>query len=381
MKLKIALGLLMVLLGSMPFAHAQTRATAITVPVDVVFCVDYSDSMRPYLEQTKGLIRSISRGLAAQHGVFQTDLRIGLVQYGYQENYRVLPLSGDLNALLEAVEGAENVADCDEWVGRVVEVAQQKMEWRRGDVFRAIYVLGNQSANFGPVSPRQSVPRALANGIAVNAVQCEAIDLDLDAAADSRQNPATDRITDSQAWMELARLGKGDYFHFGFKQNAPFDAVRQAAFSRQSEEQQRRELKSARVDQLINPRLGVGLRLLEQTSLPNGAQDSLASRGYKIMLKVDESLGGTTPFAATSASLERALGEALSGRHARDLVDYSRAAGFDISAVSNDALPLEMRAMSLAERQFYLNGLATRRQQIRAQLASLQTQRLYLKSQ
>ena len=240
MKLGIALGLLGALMGSTQIAHAQfggaqprsqhTSGTReLSVPMDVVFCVDGSGSMGGYLDQTKGLIRALVRELATSKGRVKVDVRVGLIQYGNRDkDYKVAPMTRDLDALLNQAEAMQADIGAVEWVGRVIQLAQQKMQWREGDVFRAIYVLGNESAEQGPVSYRQSALQALDSGIAVNAVQCEQVNIDV-AGQNSGQTRGTDQR--GATWLELAALGQGDYFHFAFKRDNAFDLQEQAAFS------------------------------------------------------------------------------------------------------------------------------------------------------
>lgn len=388
MKIGIALGLLGCLLGSTQGAHAQwgngqpqkrdVAAQTLTVPMDVVFCVDGSGSMEVYLDQTKELIRALAGGLASQRGGIKTDLRVGLIQYGNDDqDYRILPMTRDLNALLRTVEKMQADVGASEWVGRVVQLAQQKMAWRGGDTFRAIYVMGNETAAQGLVSYRQSVPQAVASGIAVNAIQCELVDINITASRPVNNRDLNPYVA---TWLELADLGRGDYFHFNFQEKDVLNITQQAAYSRQTEEERRSELKNLHIDQWIDARMSVGLRLLQQTSLPNGAQDSMARQGYKKMLAVNAALGGTHPF-TRNVSLQQSLGQALSGQINRDLVGRSMAPGFDIRAVPDQALPFEMRLLNLPERQGYLRNIAAQRQQIMAQLAGLQNQRLLLKRQ
>ena len=98
------------------------------------------------------------------------------------------------------------------------------------------------------------------------------------------------------------------------------------------------------------------------------------------MRAVNKSLGGIRPFAPiASNATEVALIGALSGRPDEDLVGLSRVPGFDVSALPDNVLPIEMRVMSIAERQNYLQNMGNQRQQIRQQLANLQSQRLLLK--
>ena len=389
MKLGFVLGLMGCLACGAPAARAQfggrqpandaaARTQSVVIPADIVFCVDNSGSMAQYLDQTKDLIRALTTNLSNQEGAIRLDLRVGVIQYGAADNdYRVLPLTRDANALLQTVRDMNADIGAEEWVGRAVELAQQKMDWRAGDSFRAIYVLGNETAEQGPLSYRQSVRDAVNNGIAVNAVQYEPVDPDSFEADDfSLQSPFG---LSGRSWQDLAAVGQGQYFHFRFQSDTPFDILRQAAYSISTDETQNRALKERHIDQWINGRLSEGLRLLEQNRLPFNQNNALAHQGYKIMLQVNESLGGTLPRYATVNDLERDLQAAFSAESNSDLVGMSLRQGFDLSNVPEQWLPFNMRMMSLVERQNYLRDMGERRQQILGQLANLQTQRLLLK--
>ena len=396
MKLKIALGLLGVLAGSTPIAHAQfggaqgltPRAPAmreatqgLTVPVDVVFLVDGSGSMDEYLGQTKGLIRSLVQSWSGEHGRIQCDLRIGIVQYGdADETYNVVPLTRDCAKALAQLQEMQADIGGSELVGRAIQLTQQKMEWRAGDVFKAIYVLGNETTDQGEVSYRDSTQQAVNSGIAVNAVQCEYVDLDAGDLAHPELAAPRSNWGGTETWLEMARLGRGDYFHYRFQSNDHFDWAKQADFSRQFDQFRRDQLKERRIDEWINGRMSAGLDLLRTTYIPQGNDDSLSRLGYRMMTKLNESLGGAPPFGQTKVGLEQSLAAAFSGQTNGDLVELSLQPGFNFAALSDADFPMEMRIMSWPERQSYLANLGTQRRQILAQLAGLQQQRMYLKT-
>ncbi len=392
MKIGIVLGLLGVLMGSARVAHAQfggARGMArggqntqeLTVPIDVVFLVDGSGSMTGYLEQTKGLIQSLARNWKIPQGNIKTDLRVGLIQYGNgDETYNVVPMTRDSERLLAQMQEMQADIGGSELVGRVIQLAQQKMDWRDGDVFRTIYVLGNETTDQGEVSFRDSTTQALNSGIAVNAVQCEYVDID--AEDEEGPNFAHSRSAwgGTETWLEMAKLGHGDYFHYRFNSNADFDGAKQAAYSRQFDQFRKDELKERRIDEWINARMGVGLALLRATYIPQTNENSLARVGYRMMSKINRSLGGAPPFGVANNTLEKSLKEAFSGQYDSDLVGLSLKNGFNFNALSDADFPMEMRIMSWPERQSYLAELGSQRQQILSQLAGLQQQRLYLKT-
>ena len=273
MKWGITLGLFGALVSSTSVAHAQfgdgqpmsrdaNDTRELVVPMDVVFCIDDSGSMQNYLEQTKGLLNSLVRGLKTPKDNVQVDLRVGLIRYGHRDDYDLVPMTRDVSSLLGQVQELQATEGGEEWVGDAISLVQQKMEWRPGDVLRMIYVMGNGDIITGSVSQQQSVLQAVSGGIAVNAVQCEPLDLMFTHSQQTLADPL------SAAWREVAHLGKGDYFHFALQRDNALSLQEQIEFSRSSERDQQNLLREAHIDQWMNARIQTGLALLDQTHVP-----------------------------------------------------------------------------------------------------------------
>ena len=145
--------------------------------IDVVFAIDCSGSMGSVINTAKQKIWSIVNEIAKAKP--SPVLRIGLHGYGNAErSFRNFPLSDDLDQVYADLMTFKDEGWSDEFVGLSIQKTTKEMDWKdweksgASNVLRVLYVVGNETAEQGPVSYKITAPEALKKQIYVNAIYC-----------------------------------------------------------------------------------------------------------------------------------------------------------------------------------------------------------------
>ena len=300
--------------------------------VDVVFCIDRSGSMQQVIDTAKRkvwtIVNEIGRAKPAP------ILRIGLIGYGSADReFKMFPLSSDLDKVYEDLLTFRTDMGGDEWVGAAIRKAADEIDWAKGkkDV-RIIFMVGNETAMQGrpDVLYTKTAPEAIRKDIVVNAIYC------------GRPNPDEERT-----WREVASLADGQYTVIELSGGAvtvatPHDA-KLAELSRQ----------------LNGTYVGYGRR----------GQD-----GREKQLKADaasEQAGGAP---AAAARAEAKAGGNYSNAE-WDLVDAAKDKAFKLEQVKEEELPAEMKPMKPEERKAYVEKKSAERAALQKQIADLSAER------
>jgi hypothetical protein len=311
-----------------------------TKPIDLVVCLDTSGSMQGLINAARQKIWEVVSHMATAKPT--PTLRVALLTYGspgHDEAGHVVlqtPLTLDLDLVSERLF-ALSTNGGEEYVGRVVHTALEKLSWSADDALKMIFVAGNESADQDQQVPfRQVVQRAARAGIRVNSIYCG--------------NP-DDEI--APGWREIATLGKGRFATIEKDTGTvavatPFD----------------REL-SDLSGRLNTTYLGYGAKA-EEGRLRQSAQDSNA--------------GGVGAPAAAERAAAKASG--LYSNSAWDLVDKSGEKDFDLGKIEAKDLPEEMQKLSLDERRAYLEKKKAERADLQRRIHDLNAKRVeFVKSE
>jgi Mg-chelatase subunit ChlD len=303
--------------------------------IDVVFALDTTGSMSGLIEGAKQKIWSVASAMA--DGRPTPRIRIGLVGYrdrGDDYVTRTIDLTEDLDEIYGHLQAfsAGGGGDTPESVNQALHEAVTRMTWSQGDdVYRVVFLVGDAPPHMdyeNDVKYTESVDLARAKGIAINTIQC---------------GTQTDT---AQIWQEIARRGSGQ-----------FVAIRQDGAMVALETPMDEELARLNGE-------------LAGTVLAYGDADDKA----EIERKVAASKAAAPAVAASRLGyLSKSGGRVNSGR--RDLVDAVKEGSIEADAVSEDALPSEMKAMSTGERRAYVQEKIEEREKIQAHIDELSRKR------
>jgi hypothetical protein len=180
-RFKPLLSCLVALLTLSPSSYGLTLRSPEQRPlVQVAFLLDTSNSMDGLIEQAKSQLWKIANDLAysTRHGQRPT-VQVALYEYGNNwlspgGNFirQVLPFTSDLDRVSEELFSLRTNGG-QEYCGAAIRDAVQDLSWdSRKDVYKVIFVAGNEPFTQGPVYFRDSIARAVGKGITVNSIFC-----------------------------------------------------------------------------------------------------------------------------------------------------------------------------------------------------------------
>jgi len=177
--------------------------------VDLVFVIDATSSMRPFLEGA----RTAADRLVSALATIVEDLRVGVVAYrdrGDEFSTRVLPLGGDRYAILNFLWGlrAEGGGDVPEAVVDGLAAAIQEIHWRPR-THHVIVVVGDAPPHVADWPRLKSLVASFARREMIPGAVVSAI-----YTGPPRATVANPEEDGAAALAEIARLGRGDYLDF-----------------------------------------------------------------------------------------------------------------------------------------------------------------------
>jgi len=304
-------------------------------PVDLVICLDTSNSMDGLIDSAKqklwDIVNELGRAKPKPH------LRVGLYAYGTpgfgaETGYvkKLTDLTDDLDAVYGHLTGLRTDGGT-EFVARVVRAAALEQSWSKDkNALKIIVVAGNEAATQDTkYDSLDMAKQAVTAGIIVNTIYCGA---------------PTDNI--APGWRAVAQAADGQFASIDQDRgtvvvSTPYDA------------------KLAELSGAIN-----------KTYVGYGRA---AAEGYARQHAADSSSLQASPAAAASRAGAKASGQYRNS--AWDLVDAREQKDFDLAKVKEEDLPEEMKKMSLEERKSYLEAKAKERAAIQQQIADLSRQR------
>ncbi|MBI4056145.1 MAG: VWA domain-containing protein [Elusimicrobia bacterium] len=172
--------------------------------VQIALLLDTSNSMDGLIQQAKTQLWKIVNELASSEKRGHHPLiQVALYEYGNNslspgEGYirQVLPFTIDLDQVSENLFSLTTHGG-EEYSGWVIKDALNNLQWdSRQDVYKAIFIAGNEPFTQGPVDFKTTVARATNKGIVVNTIFC----------GDRQEGISTQ-------WLAGAQIGNGSYFN------------------------------------------------------------------------------------------------------------------------------------------------------------------------
>lgn len=312
-----------------------TSALADEQPVDLVICLDTSGSMEGLIESAKQKLWDIVNELARANP--KPHLRVGLYVYGtphYGEDSGYVKKLIDLTDDLDAVYGQLTPLRTDggdEYVARVTRAATLEQPWsKEKKALKIIVVAGNEEATQDrKFDSLEMAKQAITSGIIVNTIYC-----------------GSPRDSIAAGWQAVAKAADGQFASIDHNNgtvvvSTPFD-------------QKLAELSGA----------------INKTYVSYGKEAQLGSARQ---MAADSASYAASPSAAASRAEAKAGGQYRNT--AWDLVDAREEKDFDWSKVKDEDLPPEMRKMTVAEREAYLDKKTAERAEIQKQIQAISKQR------
>ncbi len=304
----------------------------------IAILLDTSNSMDGLIEQVKTQLWSVVNTFVAAKCKGETPyVEVALYEYGNnglraESNWirLVRPFTRDLDQVsADLFKLTTNGGE--EYCGAVIERAIADLDWDKSkDVYKAIFIAGNEPFTQGPIDPNNACRAAAALGVIVNTVHC---------------GPAQEGI--NGGWRLGSALGGGRYLVINQ------DKLVRAVHTPQDDE-------ILRLNGELN-RTYVGYGALAPAAAGNqAAQDDNAKKK-----------------AYSDAAVQRAVTKASPSYCNRqwDLVDACKQKDFDVTKVEESSLPAELRDRKAEEKRAWIAGKEAERTALQKRILELNAER------
>lgn len=335
--MRIAIALALALLPTALFAAPKAEPSK---PVDVVLCLDTSNSMDGLIDSAKRKLWAIVNDLAKLEPT--PSLRVALYSYG-NNTYdakkgwvrREVELTTDLDEVYKRINALRCAAPgSDEFVARVTRDALAELKWSDDkDGLKLIFVCGNEPVDQDKeVSLDTVAATAREKGVLINTIYC-----------------GLANHPEAAGWSAFAAKCNGKYASID-QNKVTAEAVVKTPYDEEIE----------KLGTKINGTyVWYGLKGTE------GRDKQFAADGA-----AKNALGG----AAAERSITKAGG--LYRNAECDLIDRMKSEKeFDLKKLKEEELPDELRKLKADERLPYLKKKAAEREEIQKKVAQLSTQR------
>jgi len=307
--------------------------------VQIAILLDTSGSMQGLIEQAKSQLWKICNEFikARQDGV-APEVQVALYEYGKsslnaQSGWirQIQPLTTDLDKISEELFALRTNGG-EEYCGWVIKDAVNDLAWSpASDVYKVIFIAGNEPFTQGPVNYAESCKAAITKGIIVNTIHCGA-----------------EAIGINTKWKDGADLAEGNYMVID--QNRAVVSI---------EAPQDKEI----------AKLGVELN---RTYIAYGVAGRAGEGRQKAQ---DANVRSLAP--ASGAAVQRSVAKASANYQnaSWDLVDAAKDSNFELGKLKPEELPAEMQKMSAAERQSYIAKNGKERADLQARINQLNRER------
>jgi hypothetical protein len=323
--------------GTLSAAPEKSVNDATTAkPIDVVICLDVSNSMDGLMSSAKAKLWDIVNDLAKVKPT--PNLRVALYSYGHN-NYdknagwvrKDVDLITDLDLVYQKLNGLTTNGG-EEYVARVCRDALDQQKWSEDKgALKLIFVCGNEPASQDPIVKLKDVAkRAIAKGVVINPIYCG--------------KPSE---PDARDWKEFAEMAKGQF--------ASIDQDKGIVAIAAPQDKELAELSG----KLNTTYLAYGKEGKDK-QLNQVAQDSNAEKSG----------------AGVAAARSYCKANGLYRNDAWDLVDRCKNdSKFDLKKLVAEELPEAMRKLKPEEREAYVKDVAAKRAKLQKEINDLAAKR------
>jgi hypothetical protein len=326
-----------------PAPAANPAPAAAGKPIDLVLCLDTSNSMDGLINAAKLKLWDIVNLLAK--GKPAPTLRVALYSYGNdsydaQKGYvrKELDFTQDLDTVYQKLNGLVTNGG-EEYVTLVASNALDEQKWtEEKGALKLLFVCGNEPADqYGKIPIKEVALKAVKKGVIINTIHC-----------------GGGPTTIEQSWKSLADLAEGKYTNIADDGGAvaidtPFDK------------------EAIALGEEIN-----------KTYLTYGGRGREALANQAAQDKNAQAQGQSA-----AASRSNTKGGHLYCNNDWDLVDRCKMdKNFDISKVPVEELNDEMKKMTVEQRVAHVKAMTEKREEISKKLATLEVKRQeYIKAE
>ena len=318
-------------------ARSKEPAPPSRPAVQIAILLDTSNSMDGLIAQAKTQLWSVvNEFVRAKKDGRPPAVQVALFEYGKaslpsSEGFvrQILPLTDDLDRVSEELFRLTTNGG-DEYCGWVIKEAVNRLDWSRsGEVYKGIFIAGNEPFTQGPVDFHAPCRAAIARGIVVNTIFC---------------GPSTQGV--QTGWKDGAVLADGRYMSIDQNQKiveipAPQDA----------------EI----------ARLGVDLN---KTYIPYG---KLGFEGQTRQAAQDANAASASSSVLAARSYSKA--NAVYSNSAWDLVDAIKNGVAKLEDIKDEDLPSDLRKLDKAARKAKVDEAAHQRDAMQKRINMLNSER------
>ncbi|MCM2267292.1 MAG: FlgO family outer membrane protein [Elusimicrobiales bacterium] len=327
---------------------SDTGATAVKPPQDygskplvqVAILLDTSNSMDGLINQARSQVWKIVNELvSSEKSGSRPVIEVALYEYGNSTLSagsgwirQVLPFTQDLDSVAKELFALRTNGG-EEFCGQAIKAAVTELKWSpKTDVYKAIFIAGNEPFTQGTVPYQDAVAKAKAKGIFVNTVYCGA-----------RQRGLAEQ------WKAGADLAEGDYANIDQSLTAYAIAAPQ----------------DDRISELSSK--------LNDTYVAYGANGQSKMAAKREVSNMARSAG--KGIAAERAAFQAAAPGAAMADSSWDVVSAVESGAVNRDEIKKEQLPEELKAMDKAALDKYLDGKLAERKKIKEEINRLQTER------
>jgi len=308
--------------------------------VQVAILLDTSNSMDGLINQARTQVWKIVNELVgAEKSGSSPVIEVALYEYGNSTLPRekgfirqVLPFTTDLDSVARELFSLRTNGG-DEYCGQTIKEAVEGLKWSpKTDVYKAIFIAGNEPFTQGAVTYQEAVAKAKSKGIFVNTIYCGA-----------RQRGLAEQ------WKDAADIAEGDY--------ASIDqSLREYTVAAPQDD---------RISELSSK--------LNDTYVAYGSygQAKMASKREVVSM----TRGAGASIAAERAAFQASAPGAAAADSSWDVVSAVESGAVKRDEIKKDQLPEELKKMDKAELDKYLDGKLAERRKIKEEINRLQTER------
>jgi hypothetical protein len=305
--------------------------------VQIAILLDTSNSMDGLIAQAKTqLWNVVNEFVRSKKNGRPPAMEVALFEYGKNslspgEGFvrLILPLTDDLDRVSEELFALKTNGG-EEYCGLVIRDAVKRLDWSNSrDVYKAIFIAGNEPFTQGSVDYHGSCKAAIERGILVNTIFCG-------SSVEGRQT----------GWSDGAILADGRYM---------------------SIDQNMKVVEIPTPQDAPIAQLGIELN---KTYLPFGR---MGAAGQMRQVAQDANAAAASPSVLASRSVSK--GNELYCNDAWDLVDAIKNGKCKLEEVKTEELPADLQKLDAAGRKAKVAEAAKQREEIQAKIGKLNRER------